>query len=205
MLLHSAVQPDLPDNRARRASVQASQWGQSTFDHLLGWAEDRATPSEVVRDADVVLAGIRLRRAAGRDREVVRLGRAVEGPLIAARRWGQWQLVLQSEMAAAVAAASVSDQAWAYHQLGSRSLGLGDTAAARQSLNEALQIRQSIGDRVGTGATRHNLDLAGGAPPGPTRDGGWGRRTRTGTKLDPGHRKPSGRHRVPRVVLRIPG
>jgi hypothetical protein len=148
--------------------LQAPRWAASMLDHLSGWAE-RANPDEVVRDADLLLTSMRLGREEGRNDEVGRLGRMVEGPLIVGRRWGQWGLVASMELAAAVATGSLAQQAWASHQLGSRALGLGDLPTAREDLGRALKIRESIGDSDGAEVTRHNLGLSGGGAPPPSR------------------------------------
>lgn len=157
--------------------LQAPRWATSILDHLTGWAEG-ADRHDVLRDADLLLAAMRLGRDGGRDDEVVRLGRAVEGPLIVGRRWGQWGLVASMELAAANATGNLAQQAWASHQLGSRALGLGDVTTARDDLGRALKIRESIGDTDGAEVTRHNLGLSGGGPPPRRRkrrrDGGRG-------------------------------
>jgi hypothetical protein len=150
--------------------VQADRRAAAVIDHLGGWAA-RASPDEVLRDTDLVLEAMRRGYASGRNAEVARLGRAVEGPLIAGRRWGQWGQVASLELSAAVDAADVAHQGWALHQLGSRALGLDDLKTAREHLSRALEIRESIGDTTGAQITRHNLDLAGGPPP----DGWWRR------------------------------
>jgi len=156
---------------AGREDLEADSWTGHVFEHLAGWAR-QASPDEVVRDADLLLTAIRLGRNAGRYEEVAALGRAIEGPLIAGRRWGQWELALQAELAAAAAAGNLAAQGWAYHQAGSRALALGDRAGAREPLSRALDIRERLGDRAGVEATRHNLGLAGGAGGPPNGSGG---------------------------------
>jgi hypothetical protein len=152
----------------------AGDWSGRVFDHLSEWAV-RATPQEVLRDVDALVAAMRLGREGGRDRAVAVMGRAMEGPLIAGRRWGQWGRVLQIELSAAMVAADAAAEGWASHQLGSRALGLGDPQTARANLGRAVQIRDSIGDRAGAEVSRHNLELAGGTPTPPEpSDGGEG-------------------------------
>jgi hypothetical protein len=58
-------------------------------------------------------------------------------------------------------------EAWALHQLGTRSLCLGDSGAAQTTLTQALQLRQALGDRAGAAVTQHNLDLLLAAPSTP--------------------------------------
>jgi hypothetical protein len=164
-----------PLTGAMRRELEADAWSVPTFEHLARWGALRATPEEVLRDSDLLLTAMSLGREAGRDHEVVTLGRAIEGPFIAGRRWGQWGMALETGLAAAVAGGDVAAEAWASHQLGSRALGLGDRATATEQLSKAVRLRESIHDEVGLRASRHNLGLAsGGAPPPEEPSGGGG-------------------------------
>ena len=52
--------------------------------------------------------------------------------------------------------------AWALHQLGSRALYLGYASEAKTFLSQALNIRQTIGDKAGAAITQHNINTLNG-------------------------------------------
>ncbi len=62
---------------------------------------------------------------------------------------------------------SIGDQvteSWVWHQLGTRELCLGNQSSTQKFLNEALRIRESLGDKIGAEATRHNLNILNQVP-----------------------------------------
>jgi LysM repeat protein len=103
--------------------------------------------------------------------EAIRLARLLDGPLAAGRLWGSWQAVLRACRQAAQASGDLAAEAWAWHQLGTRALCLGEKQAARHALLKALRLRQQLGDGPGTAVTQHNLNLLLGPP---ARDRGTG-------------------------------
>jgi LysM repeat protein len=103
--------------------------------------------------------------------EAIRLARLLDGPLAAGRLWGSWQAALRACRQAAQASGDLAAEAWAWHQLGTRALCLGEKQAARHALLKALRLRQQLGDGPGTTVTRHNLNLLLG-PPDRDRDHG---------------------------------
>jgi hypothetical protein len=112
-----------------------------------------------------------LRDAERRDRphDVLRLAHAGDRVLALGGRWGAWGTALDAALPAATTLGDEREQAWALHQLGSRALGYGDRAAAREQLGTALELRERLGDHRGATVTRHNLDLLSGPPPAPRR------------------------------------
>lgn len=62
--------------------------------------------------------------------------------------------------------------AWALHQLGTRAYCLGDVTGAVEALEEALRIRERLGEDAGAAATRHNLEFIAAPPTGDNEDGG---------------------------------
>jgi hypothetical protein len=115
----------------------------------------------------------------GRWEGVLRLGRAVEGPLAVRGHWGAWAETLEWELEAARQLGDRAAKAWSLHQSGTRALCLEDTPTARRDLSEALRLRESLGDREGAAVTRHNLNLLGGfggnnGPEGNGSGGGMG-------------------------------
>jgi hypothetical protein len=145
-------------------------WEERLLAYFTTWAErHRSATDRLLEEADAILQTLKWAAGTGRWKEVLRLGWTVEGALALGARWGAWAQVLQWALQAARALADQAAEGWALHQLGSRALCLGDAAAARTSLSQALHMREAIGDRVGAAVTRHNLGLLPGAPPAPPR------------------------------------
>jgi hypothetical protein len=146
------------------------------------WAERhqvRGDYRRIAEEADVLLFLMKWAGGAGRWREMLRLGRAMEDALALSGRWGGWKQVLELEVRAAVALGDQAAEARALHQLGTRDLCLGQHQAARGFLASALTMREALGDTAGARVTRHNLGLLPkGAP--PHGDAGPSRRTKFG-------------------------
>ena len=89
-------------------------------------------------------------------------------------------------------------EAIALHQLGTREICLGNTAAAVKLLGAALHLRTALGDAVGAQVTQHNLSLLVAPPlPPPRRPPGRQRRRlrprpvpRAGSDAGEGPRRP---------------
>ena len=96
--------------------------------------------------------------------EVLALAHAADTVLGPQRALGSMGARARCGAARRATARSEAEEAWARHQLGSRALGLGESAVAAAQLGRALQLRESIGDRAGAAVTRHNLDLLSGPP-----------------------------------------
>ena len=116
-------------------------------------------------EAQVLLALVRDAERRESTEDSVALARASDRVLGLSGRWGAWKVALEAALRAASARRAPAEEAWALHQLGSRALGLGDRDAARHQLTRDLELRESLGDRVGAAVTRHNLDLLSGPPP----------------------------------------
>ncbi|MEL6901928.1 MAG: choice-of-anchor D domain-containing protein, partial [Cyanobacteria bacterium J06606_4] len=81
----------------------------------------------------------------------------LDRPLSMGRRWDQWQQVLQQGLRAAEQSGNGTAEAWALHQLGTRSLALRQPNQADTWLTRSLWLREQLGDTAGAAATRHNL------------------------------------------------
>jgi hypothetical protein len=138
--------------------------------HFTAWAEEQQTPDRLLEEADAVLTTLEWAVEAERWKDVLRLGQAVEGALALGGRWAAWAQVLQWVLQATRAPGNQAAEAWALHQLGTRAGCLGDTAAARTSLTQALRMREALGDQAAAAVTRHNLDILL-CPPHPPQPG----------------------------------
>jgi hypothetical protein len=96
--------------------------------------------------------------------EAAGVARAMQSSLALTGKWDMWAESLQVILSAARAGESRSDECWALHQLGTRALCLNAASEAKDLLEHALNIRNSIGDVPGAEATRHNLKLIRAAP-----------------------------------------
>lgn len=146
--------------------VDSQEWTQPAIRHFATWAERFASdPRLILAVGDLLLKVIDLAADAERWKEVWQLVRAVQRSLALSGRWSAWQVVLNSGLQAANALDDRAGRAWVLHQLGTRSLCLGDLAAAGTFLNQALSIRQAIGDSEGVAVTTHNLRRLTPPPP----------------------------------------
>lgn len=143
-----------------RRTEDLKPWGHRAITYFTAWAErNRRNPETLL---DQVEALVRVQQHAvdtKRWGEVLQLGRIVEGALILDARWGAWAVLLQHCLAAARATGDQATEGWALHQNGSRALCLGDRATARTLLNQALPLREAVGDRDAVAATRRNLSF----------------------------------------------
>lgn len=85
------------------------------------------------------------------------LTHALDRRLSVNRQWAQWGQVLLRGLEAAEQLGDSNAQSWILHQLGTRSLALGNTNQADLWLSQALRLREQLGDTEGAAITRHNL------------------------------------------------
>ena len=147
----------------------AADWESRSLKYFSSWLRQNPPLPDVTDALDLILSLLERANQDGRWDEVISLGRGVEKALILTKRWQAWRQVLEWLLNAAKALGDQALQGWTLHQLGTRSLCLGDLATARQSLTQALGIREALGDKGGAAVTRHNLELLA-APPAPPRD-----------------------------------
>jgi hypothetical protein len=133
------------------------------LEHFTGWSKMHAGDSAaLLREATALLALLERTHAAQRWADVIRLGRAIESAYALGQRWTEWGRVLELVLDAARRNEDLEAEGWARHQLGTRAYGLGP---ARAMLQEALALRERIGDDAGAAATRQNLRVVSGAVP----------------------------------------
>jgi hypothetical protein len=167
-------------DEALREEWDLTPWNERALVHFAISAEEqRHDPDRVLEEADAILGVVQGAAQNGRWEGLLRLGRAVEGPLAVRGNWGAWAETLEWELEAARQLGDRAAKAWSLHQSGTRALCLEDTPTARRDLSEALRLRESLGDREGAAVTRHNLNLLGGfggnnGPQGNGSGGGAG-------------------------------
>lgn len=158
-------------------------WENMLRDHLVQWITENPPLPDILDALDLTLTLLEKCNREHRWDEVIKLGRGIEEALTTVKRWSEWLRVLKMILKAAQELGSRATQGWAMHQLGTRDLCLGNLSNARDTLTQALKIREAIGDKAGAAVTRHNLNLLL-APPAPPRD-----TPRSGPKAGP---KPGG-------------
>jgi hypothetical protein len=147
-------------------SLDLTPWRERAVGYFTGHAErGRETPVPEQVEVDPILHLHAWAAETGRWRDVLDLGRAVDGALVLSGRWGAWATVLDRSLRAAQLLGDRAAEAWSLHQLGTRALCLEDSSTARTLLSRALALRESLGDVEGAEATRHNLSLL--PPPSP--------------------------------------
>ena len=149
-----------------RRQWDLTAWGGEVIEHFSTWAEEnRGQPERIAAEAPTLLTVLRWGAEKERWTEVLKLARSSESGLMIGRRWAVWSEAIETALEAARVVGDRSAEAWALHQLGTHALCLADTAAAENALQEALRIRQALGDEAGAMATQHNLDVLHGVPP----------------------------------------
>ena len=140
------------------AVIEPERWRQAVVDHFARWAESHAyQPALLLEQAPALLAVLRAAQSMGAREQALRLARAIQFSFALAARWGDWEAILRHALWAAQALGDRAAAAWAFHQLGTRLLCLGNVEEATAYLQRALHLRRSAGDRRGEAITRHNL------------------------------------------------
>ncbi len=141
--------------------TDAAAWRERTLEHYAGSERDLGA-----EEAPAVLSLLAAAAEAEDHGTVIRLARRADAPLALGSRWGAWREALERALSAARAVGEQPTEAWALHQLGSRAGCLGDLDGGTPLLNDALRLRESLGDGEGVTLTRDNLEtLKRGAPP----------------------------------------
>ena len=177
---HESLGLDLSEHEQRRAELhdQVIQWAQARHGTVLGPDTDVESLRMLQADAE------RHRRW----RSVLVLGALLDPAYAVSGHWDARLVVLQAMRRAARVLGDRAAEALALHQLGSRALCLGETAAATGMLVQAREIRRATADAPGVQVTAHNLSLlVGPSLPGTEQ-----------------HHDPPGGGRPVRVRGRIP-
>lgn len=151
-------------------TVDAESLRSQLLNSLLESLETRSLEFEFIRDElGNILGLLDWADAQQRWRDVILLGRAVEPYLTLHGLWDAWSNSLEHVLSAGRSLGDRATEAWALHQLGTRSIGTGDLLDAFANLSKAFDLREALGDTEGMAYTQHNLDhlnnLGGFIPP----------------------------------------
>ncbi len=127
----------------------------SLFDATRSWLAIAAT-DEIFENREFVEKMLQWGEDNERWPEVVEMARAADAAMVLGGRHGAWEEILERAQRAASASADGAAEAWALHQLGTRSLLVGNAAGALGLLQRARRRR---GQDAGAGgdSTLQNL------------------------------------------------
>jgi hypothetical protein len=134
--------------------LAASARGLSSW---LTAADPTAAESQSAAEAALAMMGFAAER--GEWTTVVRLARAAERVLFLAGRWEAWHHALGQGVEAARASGDRAAEAFFAHQQGTLAFCQDQLQDAYRLLQQALTLREQIGDADGASITRHNLQL----------------------------------------------
>ena len=130
------------------------------------------TAAESESAAEAALAMIEFAAERGNWATVLRLARAAERVLFLAGRWEAWHHTLGQGLDAARASRDRAAEAFFAYQQGTLAFCQDYLKDADRLLQQALTLREQIGDADGASITRHNLQLLElPDPPSPPRSG----------------------------------
>lgn len=132
--------------------------GRDALAAAVDWATE-ADPAVIFEHRDFVRRSLHQLAEQERWSDVILLARATQGPMASGRRWGVWKEILDHARTAAEVSGDRSAEAWARHQLGTRSLLMDDLSEAWPHLHTSLAIRDQIDESDAAAVTRQNLQL----------------------------------------------
>jgi AAA domain-containing protein len=142
------------------------RWRSSLLTYYIDLAErHRSEPERLRDDLEPIIRTLRWGMAFAPHADVLRLAR--ESGVIAelAGLWDAWRSILDIALDAARMIGDRAGEGWAQHELGTRALCLEQDEEAGRRLEQALRIREKLGDQPGVAATWHNLGHLPHLPP----------------------------------------
>jgi hypothetical protein len=163
---------------AALADAESSdRWRSSLVTYYIGFAERHQSEPERLRDdLEPIMRTLRWGMARAPHADVLRLARASGAIAELAGLWDAWRSILHIALDAARMIGDRAAEGWAQHELGTRAFCLEQDQEAERRLEQALRIREKLGDRDGVAATWHNLGQLPHLPPPlvPPNDPRWG-------------------------------
>ena len=144
------------------AAWNLSSWQDVLLNYAINWVSQQPASALVEESSGLLIHTLKTAGERKKWREVIQLGRALEKFMVLFKRWQTWSDILNLILTAAKALNDSKIQAWALHQLGSRALYLGYASEAKTFLSQALNIRQTLGDKAGMAVTQHNINTLNG-------------------------------------------
>jgi len=151
---------------ALRDPEASHRWRSSLLTYFTDYAERHRSEPELLRDElEPIIQTLRWGLACAPYADVLRLAR--ESGVVAelAGLWDAWRSILDIALEAARMMGDRAAEGWALHELGTRALCLEQDDEAARRLEEALLIREKLGDGPGAAVTWHNLGHLPYLPP----------------------------------------
>ncbi len=120
-------------------------WMERGATVLARWLSQQP-PEMILPEVPVAMVFVRWAVQQKRWALVLELARSLDSTLAIAKQWEEWRRVLQWALQAAWQLEDTGAEAWAWHQLGVRALCLEDVTTAYDALDQALRLRQGLGD-----------------------------------------------------------
>src|SRR6266480_4215495 len=127
--------------------------------YFAGWIGRKPDAKTILETLPILMRSLRWGVQFGMAWEVIRIARSLESTLVLSGHWESWANALRLAAQSAIASGDKAALGWVRHQNGTKALCDGNLPEARESLEQALQIREALSDRAGAGVTRHNLNL----------------------------------------------
>jgi len=144
--------------------TETSEMRKRAVAYFADWSERHQREVKAMLETlPVLMCCLRWGVKLGLATDVIRITKALELTLVLNARWESWANALRLAAQSAVAASDKAALGWVRHQNGTKALCDENLSEARESLEQALQIREALSDTVGAQVTRHNLNLV--APP----------------------------------------
>ncbi|MEM7771984.1 MAG: choice-of-anchor D domain-containing protein [Cyanobacteria bacterium P01_A01_bin.37] len=134
-------------------------WTDRSITYFTTWAQQQETMTSLLNTHSLLwwVAQLAFQRKQWED--VLSLCQILDHPFMLGKRWGRWRQMWELGLAAARSMGDGAAEAYAFHQLGSRALCLGDLFTAHTYLTEATQRRAALRDEVGAAISQHNANL----------------------------------------------
>lgn len=144
----------------------SSRWRSSLLTYYTGLAErHRAEPERLRDELEPIIRTLRWGMAFAPHAEVLHLARESGAIAELAGLWDAWRTILDIALDAARMIGDRAGEGWAQHEIGTRALALEQDDEAARRLEEALRIREKLGDEPGAAVTWHNLGQLPHVPP----------------------------------------
>lgn len=141
------------------APAVTSPWVERLVEHFTKMATGPDGSAKLVEQEGAVLAALRCAADAECWHQALKLIRHAEPAFASSARWGAWKVVLELALAAGREVGDRTVEGWALHQLGVRSLALGEEAEAHELLGDALAVRREAGEVEAAALTESQLAM----------------------------------------------
>ena len=126
--------------------------------YFAGWIDRKHDAKTILETLPILMRSLRWGVQFGMAWEVIRIAKSLEPTLVLSGRWESWANALRLAAQSAIDAGDKAALGWVRHQNGTKALCDGNLPEARESLEQALQIRDALRDKAGADVTRHNLN-----------------------------------------------